>query len=211
MAAYPAWVEKFRHLMTDCDAIVLPVADMPAPEHGTTIERRISKGISSYNFVANLTNTCPSGTAPVLKTATGLPVGVGVVGEPFAEDKVLRILYELETSSEGPCARLSEAEEVVCNPRREVGGRKAERCVLPFGVESPTARGHAKGESEIKQAARLRWGAVDRGYGVGECTRFCRVSCTCQSRDDEPADQPPNVPSHKVNFQRGKPMILIVG
>jgi amidase len=101
IAAYPSWLENYRQLMAEYDAIILPVSGTPAPLHGETTTRLIGNNLTSFNFIAKMTDSAVSGTAPVLRSPEGLPIGVGVVGGPFAEDKLLRILYELESAFGG--------------------------------------------------------------------------------------------------------------
>ncbi len=99
--AYPLWLDEYTNLMRRYDAIILPVTGTPAPLHGETTQRRIGNTLTSYNFIGTMTDSAASGTAPVMRSPEGLPIGVGVVGGPFAEDKVLRILYELESAFGG--------------------------------------------------------------------------------------------------------------
>jgi len=100
-AAYPSWLNNYTQLMNEYDAIILPVTGTPAPLHGETTQRRIGNTLTSYNFIGTMTDSAASGTAPIMRSPEGLPIGVGVVGGPFAEDKVLRILYELESAFGG--------------------------------------------------------------------------------------------------------------
>jgi amidase len=90
LAFRAAWQEYFQ----DIDAFLLPVAPVPAfpHDHSPQSSRVLNTpegtlpylGMMSYFPLANLTG-CPATVAPAGKTASGLPVGIQILG-PYMED-----------------------------------------------------------------------------------------------------------------------------
>lgn len=85
------WQQYFRNI----DAFLLPVLPIPAfpHDHRPQARRTLSsqegtipymRGLLYYMSLANLTG-CPATVAPAGKTATGLPVGIQILG-PYLED-----------------------------------------------------------------------------------------------------------------------------
>jgi len=97
--------EKLRSEMVSVlrtvDVMVLPTAKAVAPpvtdaeaESGF-IDTAALNGACRFAFLGNLTGL-PAGTAPVGRDASGLPIGLQVVGDAWDEACVLQVLAELE-------------------------------------------------------------------------------------------------------------------
>jgi amidase len=91
LAFRAAWQEYFRNV----DAFLLPVLGVAAFPHDHSPQERRTlftpegplhylRGLLGYASVASLTG-CPATVAPAGKTATGLPVGIQILG-PYLED-----------------------------------------------------------------------------------------------------------------------------
>ena len=93
---YPKYRERLREFMTKYDALLLPVHSHPAMKHTTTLASMENADGAGYVYVSSLVDFLPSGTVRVATSIEGLPIGVLVIGSPFREDIVLRILRELE-------------------------------------------------------------------------------------------------------------------
>ena len=101
-----AWVERDRirskllGRMEGFTAFLCPVASIPAFAHG---EREWRIGEASVNYlevfrysqIFNLTGN-PAATAPVGRSQQGMPIGVQIVGQPFADASVVALARLLE-------------------------------------------------------------------------------------------------------------------
>jgi Asp-tRNA(Asn)/Glu-tRNA(Gln) amidotransferase A subunit family amidase len=88
-------MESFRQALADCDGIVTPATAIPAPPihpDGLTGESDLSTLSELMRFVvpANLTGL-PAISFPAGYTSNGLPVGMQVIGKPWAEHTLLRL------------------------------------------------------------------------------------------------------------------------
>jgi amidase len=94
-----SWVERdglraaLVDWMTETPLILAPVGATPAYEHGTHKVTVAGTSLStfrafSYSQTFNVFDL-PAVTIPVTKTKAGLPIGVQIVGRPFAEEAVL--------------------------------------------------------------------------------------------------------------------------
>ncbi len=101
-----SWMDRDRlrsallEWMEDTSLIIAPVGATPAFEHGTLKVRVDDQTVSafrafSYSQTFNVFDL-PVVVVPVGKTANGLPIGVQIVGRPFAEDTVLRAAAIIE-------------------------------------------------------------------------------------------------------------------
>jgi len=93
------WLERDRlraalvDWMTETPLIVAPVGATPAYEHGTHKVTIAGQSFStfrafSYSQTFNVFDL-PAVTIPVTRTKSGLPVGIQIIGRPFAEEDVL--------------------------------------------------------------------------------------------------------------------------
>ena len=92
--------------MEDIALIIAPVGATPAYEHGTlkvTVGEQTMNTFRafSYSQAFNVFDL-PVVVVPVGRTANGLPIGVQVVGRPFAEDTVLRAAAVIEAGTVSP-------------------------------------------------------------------------------------------------------------
>ena len=69
------------------DAVLLPLAD-EAPPRATTGDPQPQGPWTAWG--------CPAATLPVARSAAGLPLSIGIVAPPGADDRVLRALIRLE-------------------------------------------------------------------------------------------------------------------
>ncbi len=101
-----SWMDRDRlrgalvDWMEDTPLIIAPVGATPAFEHGTLKVRVGEQTVSafrafSYSQTFNVFDL-PVVVVPVGRTANGLPIGVQIVGRPFAEDTVLRAAAIIE-------------------------------------------------------------------------------------------------------------------
>jgi aspartyl-tRNA(Asn)/glutamyl-tRNA(Gln) amidotransferase subunit A len=97
--------EKLRaelcSVLRDVDAMALPSSKSVAPPvtdaeaQSGFIDTRALDGACRFAFLGNLTGV-PAGTAPVGKNASGLPIGLQILGDAWDEACVLAVLAELE-------------------------------------------------------------------------------------------------------------------
>ena len=94
--------DRFRSEMLgfiqDYDAIVAPVASMPAPEHGATYERENRSMF--YTGPYNITGW-PGAVVRCGTSADGLPIGVQILAHPWREDVTLALAAALESALGG--------------------------------------------------------------------------------------------------------------
>ena len=75
--------------VADVDAIVAPVAPTPAFKLGAKTDDPVQMYLEDiYSVAASLAGICGM-SVPCGETAAGLPIGVQIVGRPFAEEFVL--------------------------------------------------------------------------------------------------------------------------
>lgn len=97
--------EKLRTQLTsvlrDVDVLALPTSKSVAPAvtdaeaQSGIIDTRALEGACRFSFLGNLTGA-PAGTAPVGRSAGGLPIGLQILGDAWDEACVLSVLAELE-------------------------------------------------------------------------------------------------------------------
>lgn len=93
------WLERDRlraallDWMVETPLLVAPVGATPAYEHGThkvTVAGRSMNTFRAFSYSQTFNVfDLPVVTIPVTRTRTGLPVGVQIIGRPFAEEVVL--------------------------------------------------------------------------------------------------------------------------
>jgi Asp-tRNA(Asn)/Glu-tRNA(Gln) amidotransferase A subunit family amidase len=97
---YPVWKERYLAFMSEIDVLLVPVYPTPAPKHGEAFSSKEAGDDTTWAYLVNNVDVLPGGTVRVAtskdKPTQGLPIGVQVVGSPFGEHKVLRIMKELE-------------------------------------------------------------------------------------------------------------------
>jgi Asp-tRNA(Asn)/Glu-tRNA(Gln) amidotransferase A subunit family amidase len=87
--------------LREVDAIALPSTKSVAPSvtdaeaQSGFIDTRALDGACRFAFLGNLTGA-PAGTAPVGRSAAGLPIGLQILGDAWDEACVLAVLAELE-------------------------------------------------------------------------------------------------------------------
>jgi Asp-tRNA(Asn)/Glu-tRNA(Gln) amidotransferase A subunit family amidase len=95
---------EFRDAMTRADVLVMPSNAVPAPRIGEKTIRVRGKDVwvmalqPSLTIPHNLTGA-PALTVPCGVAASGLPVGLQIVGRPFEDATVLRVGHAYEQST----------------------------------------------------------------------------------------------------------------
>ena len=91
--------------MSEVDVLLTPVYPTPALKHGEALASEKAGDDSTWTYLVNCVDCIPGGTVRVATskepTTKGLPIGIQVLGSPFGEYKVLRILRELEDAFGG--------------------------------------------------------------------------------------------------------------
>jgi aspartyl-tRNA(Asn)/glutamyl-tRNA(Gln) amidotransferase subunit A len=97
--------EKLRtdlaSVLREVDVLALPSSKSVAPSvtdaeaQSGFIDTRALDGACRFAFLGNLTGA-PAGTAPVGRSAGGLPIGLQILGDAWDEACVLAVLAELE-------------------------------------------------------------------------------------------------------------------
>jgi aspartyl-tRNA(Asn)/glutamyl-tRNA(Gln) amidotransferase subunit A len=88
-------------VLREVDAIALPTSKSVAPPvtdaeaQSGIIDTRALDGACRFSFLGNLTGA-PAGTAPVGRSASGLPIGLQILGDAWDEACVLQVLAALE-------------------------------------------------------------------------------------------------------------------
>ncbi|MBN2292105.1 MAG: amidase [Pirellulales bacterium] len=97
---YPAWREKYLKFMSEVDVLLTPVYPTPAPKHGQAFVSKAAGDDTTWAYLVNNVDVVPGGTVRIAtsreESSLGLPIGIQVLGSPFGEHKVLRIMRELE-------------------------------------------------------------------------------------------------------------------
>jgi aspartyl-tRNA(Asn)/glutamyl-tRNA(Gln) amidotransferase subunit A len=92
---------EMQRLFREVDVIVLPTTKSVAPAlsdedfEGGVLDAAATHSQCRYTFLSNLTGH-PAATAPVGKSASGLPIGLQVIGDAWDEATVLSVLAHLE-------------------------------------------------------------------------------------------------------------------
>jgi aspartyl-tRNA(Asn)/glutamyl-tRNA(Gln) amidotransferase subunit A len=91
--------DDFDKAFTQCDVVMGPTAPTPAFKIGERTDDPLSMYLGDiYTISCNLAGL-PGVSVPCGFTASGLPIGLQILGPPFAEEKLLRVarLYEKAT------------------------------------------------------------------------------------------------------------------
>lgn len=90
--------EDFAKAFADCDAIVGPVAPTPAYKIGETVDDPLQMYLGDiYTVPVNLAGLCGL-SVPCGASASGLPIGLQVIGPPLGESTILRVASAVETT-----------------------------------------------------------------------------------------------------------------
>jgi Asp-tRNA(Asn)/Glu-tRNA(Gln) amidotransferase A subunit family amidase len=126
--------------MGELDVLLSPVYPTPAPLHGEAFSSKEAGDDTTYAYLVNHVDVLPGGTLRVAtskeKQMAGLPIGIQIVGSPFAEHKVLRIMKELEREFGG----------YQPPPNIALGGESQAQCPVP-------SRGEAERNTSRKRHA----------------------------------------------------------
>lgn len=106
--AYYLKAQKLRRLVANdfqaafnqCDVILGPVAPTPAPKIGSDINDPVQMYLSDiYTIAVNLAGL-PAMSLPAGFSANGLPIGVQLIGNYFAEAKLLNVAHQMQLNSD---------------------------------------------------------------------------------------------------------------
>lgn len=106
--AYYLKAQKLRRLVTNdfqtalqqCDIILAPTAPTAAPKLGSNINDPVQMYLSDiYTIAVNLAGL-PAMTLPAGFSADGLPIGVQLIGNYFAEAKLLGVAHQMQLESD---------------------------------------------------------------------------------------------------------------
>ncbi len=105
LAARGSWLERIcRELLREADLLVLPTAVTAAP----SVEETDTGGDARFVALANRLTACvapfnylglPAASVPMGFDDEGLPLGLQIVGRPFAEARVLRACHAFERAT----------------------------------------------------------------------------------------------------------------
>ena len=106
--AYYLKAQKLRRLVTNdfqtalqqCDIILAPTAPTAAPKLGSNINDPVQMYLSDiYTIAVNLAGL-PAMTLPAGFSSDGLPIGVQLIGNYFAEAKLLGVAHQMQLESD---------------------------------------------------------------------------------------------------------------
>ncbi len=106
--AYYLKAQKLRRLVANdfqaafaqCDVILGPVAPTAAPKLGSDINDPVQMYLSDiYTIAVNLAGL-PAISLPAGFTGNGLPVGVQLIGNYFAESRLLNVAHQMQSNSD---------------------------------------------------------------------------------------------------------------
>ncbi len=90
----------FQTALKDCDLILGPVAPTAAPKLGSDIHDPVQMYLSDiYTIALNLAGL-PGMSLPAGFSADGLPIGVQLIGNYFAEAKLLGVAHQIQLNSD---------------------------------------------------------------------------------------------------------------
>lgn len=91
--------EDFKKAFDKCDVLLSPVAPTPAFKIGEMAEDPLTMYLSDiFTLSANLAGI-PSLSVPCGFSAEGLPIGLQIMGNHFQEEKLLKIAYHFENTT----------------------------------------------------------------------------------------------------------------
>lgn len=89
-------VEDFTRALAQCDALISPVAPTPAWRLGEKTADPLSMYLSDALTIPTNLAGLPGISVPCGLSSAGLPIGVQLQAAPFAEEKLLRLAFNLE-------------------------------------------------------------------------------------------------------------------
>ena len=90
----------FQTALQDCDLILGPVAPTAAPKLGSDIRDPVQMYLSDiYTIALNLAGL-PGMSLPAGFSSDGLPIGVQLIGNYFAEAKLLGVAHQIQQHSD---------------------------------------------------------------------------------------------------------------
>jgi aspartyl-tRNA(Asn)/glutamyl-tRNA(Gln) amidotransferase subunit A len=93
-------MNDFIKAFADVDVMLTPVAPTPAFKIGEKINDPLQMYLSDiFTIPVNLAGTCAM-SLPAGFSATGLPIGLQLIGKPFAEETILQAGYAFEQATE---------------------------------------------------------------------------------------------------------------
>ena len=90
----------FQTALQQCDVILAPTAPTTAPKLGSDINDPVQMYLSDiYTIAVNLAGL-PAMTLPAGFSSAGLPIGVQLIGNYFAEAKILGVAHQMQLNSD---------------------------------------------------------------------------------------------------------------
>jgi len=90
---------QFADFFTRCDLLLLPTTPVAAPPIEGPNAVEMARLLTRYTAPFNLTGL-PALSIPCGFTADGLPIGLQIVGPPWAEDRLLQAGYAYEQATQ---------------------------------------------------------------------------------------------------------------
>ena len=92
--------QDFLTAFEQVDLLLTPVAPTPAFKIGTLVDDPLQMYLSDiFTISTNLAGTCAM-SIPCGFSNAGLPIGLQLIGKPFAEDEMLQVAYAFEQATE---------------------------------------------------------------------------------------------------------------
>jgi aspartyl-tRNA(Asn)/glutamyl-tRNA(Gln) amidotransferase subunit A len=93
-------MQDFIRAFEDVDVILTPVAPTPAFKIGEKVNDPLQMYLSDiFTIPVNLAGTCAL-SVPAGFSASGLPIGLQLIGKPFGEETILRAAHAFEQATE---------------------------------------------------------------------------------------------------------------
>lgn len=88
--------QDFDQAFAQCDVIATPTSPSPAFRFGEKTQDPLQMYLSDIYTISTNLAALPGISLPCGLTSTGLPIGLQLIGKPFAEEELLRVAYHLE-------------------------------------------------------------------------------------------------------------------
>ena len=93
-------MQDFKHAFERCDVLVSPIAPTPAFKIGENVDDPLTMYLSDiFTISANLAGI-PGMSVPCGFSASGLPIGLQLMGNHFNEEVLLKVAYNYERATE---------------------------------------------------------------------------------------------------------------
>jgi aspartyl-tRNA(Asn)/glutamyl-tRNA(Gln) amidotransferase subunit A len=93
-------MQDFIRAFEGVDVILTPVAPTPAFKIGEKVDDPLQMYLSDiFTIPVNLAGTCAL-SVPAGFSASGLPIGLQLIGTPFGEETILRAAHAFEQATE---------------------------------------------------------------------------------------------------------------